>query len=82
MCSAYCTACIACVCSAYCKPMYGTESIHEPEFCQALYHQTHFPRSYHSTYTFVKLLFILRHLASIWPALNDDDDDDDDDVDK
>ena len=65
--------CITCVCSAYRKPTYGTVSIHKPEFLpkrlSKLNHQTHFPINYHSTYTFVKLLFILRHLASISPAL-------------
>ena len=30
--------------------------------------QTHFPRNYDSTYTFVTLLFILRYFASISPA--------------
>ena len=65
--------CITCVCSAYYKPVYATESIHEPKFLpkrlSKLNHQSRFPRDYHSTYTFVKFLFILRHLASISPAL-------------
>ena len=65
--------CITCVCSAYYKPVYAKESIHEPKFLpkrlSKLNHQSRFPRDYHSTYTFVKFLFILRHLASISPAL-------------
>lgn len=40
-----------------------------PKRLSKLNHQTRFSRDYHSTYTFVKLLFILRHLASISPAL-------------